>query len=89
MIDQEVNMEKLLAELIIKSANAREGSYVVTNRTLIAGIFQGTAGHYELSMEEACKSACVDHPALAEVVRLLLQDSWNQATDWAQEQMRS
>lgn len=79
-------MEKLLAELIIKSANTREGSYVVTERTLIEGIYQATGGHYELSMEEACKSACVDHPALAEVVRLLLEESWNQALDWAQEQ---
>ena len=78
-------MPRLLAELILKAANTREGSYVVTERAWIDGIRQSIAGYYEIDLHDACVSACVDHPNLVEPVRLMLENSWNQALDWATE----
>jgi hypothetical protein len=71
-------MNVILAELITKAANTREGSWVHSNNEI--------HGFYSIDLQDACISACVDHPALAEPVRLLLQDSWNQALDWAANQ---
>jgi len=61
----------ILSRIILRAAEIRELSW------------DGT--QYKVELEEACNQAAkMSHvPEMAEPVRCLLSNSWNQALDWA------
>jgi hypothetical protein len=75
-------MNKKLAAIVKRAAQLREESWVDSKNL-------NHIGGYTLSLEDACIDAAKEHgePECGRLVYLALYGWWNDALDWAEEQL--
>lgn len=75
---------KTLAQAILKAMDLREESFDHKKAdTLEKTAFPNFYTCYRLSLGEAAELASKEHPELAEIVNILISNSWEEAQHWA------
>ena len=88
-------ISKDLAKLIIDAATIYNKGYDVVGAKKAADAERAAGDSFidynqfhTIPLHKACEKACEDVPAMAGFVQTVLNASWNEAIDWAEEQLK-